>query len=638
MFDFFRKGVASMFAGVLLALLIASFALWGIGDPLSTIGANDVAEIGDEKVNTVDFARAFESEFETTRQQFGESLTKELAIQIGLGERTLTQLVSRRAYDAEAKNLGIRITDDELRAYIFAIGGFQGVDGKFDKDLFKFIAERQGYSVSEFEELLRRDLVRGQLVNALVNNIKAPTIATATVNKYMTELRTAEILTIPASTITGFDDPTNEELVEYYTENPATYMAPEYRDISYIEVSPNDFTDEVSVAEEDIIGLYESRIDEYTKEEERSFIQMLLDEKEQADTAYRELEAGKSFEEVILEKTGSPADENLFEAQARSTFIDTYGEDAAEQVFSFALNGYTAPIETAFGWYIFKVSDIMQGSVTNFEDVKEDIAKEFKLDKALTRLYEVTNRIDEEIAAGATVVEIADNLRLTLKQVKNITENGITPDGSVGENLPLIVDFLTNAFQGSIGDDPELIEDLANKFYVFHVDNIIESKLRDYDEVKDTVLTNWLQNKRATLASEIAQKITSEYTADKTLTDYKDLATGSVINEVSLTRNDRNGTVSANIQQSIFEQNIGSVAQINAADGDGYVLVLVKSRAFNEGGEDNDLTEITNNITNMYQSDVMGIYMNYLYETLPVTVNQTTAQQVLNSIATPLEP
>jgi hypothetical protein len=40
----------------------------------------------------------------------------------------------------------------------------------------------------------------------------------------------------------------------------------------------------------------------------------------------------------------------------------------------------------------------------------------------------------------------------------------------------------------------------------------------------------------------------------------------------------------------------------------------------------------------MYQSDVMGIYMNYLYETLPVTVNQTTAQQVLNSIATPLEP
>ena len=35
MLDFFRKGTSSLFAGVLLALLIASFALWGIGDPLA---------------------------------------------------------------------------------------------------------------------------------------------------------------------------------------------------------------------------------------------------------------------------------------------------------------------------------------------------------------------------------------------------------------------------------------------------------------------------------------------------------------------------------------------------------------------------------------------------------------------------
>ena len=44
--------MGSIFAGGLLAMLIASFVLWGVGDPLSTLGSDDIAEVGDEKITS----------------------------------------------------------------------------------------------------------------------------------------------------------------------------------------------------------------------------------------------------------------------------------------------------------------------------------------------------------------------------------------------------------------------------------------------------------------------------------------------------------------------------------------------------------------------------------------------------------
>ena len=174
MFEFFRKGVASMFAGVLLALLIASFALWGIGDPMSTLGANDIAEVGDEKITPADYARAFDSEFQQAQQRFGQSFTRDVAVQFGFGNQVLTRIVELKAYDVEAKNLGLRTTDQELRDYIMQIPAFQNPDGTFNRAVFEQIANMQGRGIKEFEDLMRADLVRTQLINGVLNNINNP--------------------------------------------------------------------------------------------------------------------------------------------------------------------------------------------------------------------------------------------------------------------------------------------------------------------------------------------------------------------------------------------------------------------------------------------------------------------------------
>tara|TARA_R110002073_G_scaffold230319_5_gene391325 strand:+ start:1271 stop:3196 length:1926 start_codon:yes stop_codon:yes gene_type:complete len=641
MFDFFRKGMGSMFAGGLLAILIVSFALWGIGDPLSTLGSSEIAEVGDEKLTPYDLERAFESEYLAIQQQAGDSLTKELAIQIGLGSQAVAKLVERKAYDVETANLGLRTSDEELREYIYGIPSFQDETGEFNRSYFDQFTRSQGYSTKDFEALLREEMARAKLIEGLLANIIAPDITASTLSKYASEKRTFEILAIPASVMTGIGEVNDELLKTYYDENPANYMAPEYRDISYFEISAAAIAATIEVSEEEALASYESRISEFTKEEERGFVQMLFDDQETADAAYADLEGGKSFAEVIVDRTGDTEEDATFDAQPRAEFADTYGEDAANLLYQAALDGYTAPIETGFGVYIFKVASIETGSSEDFETVRETVISDLKMDRAIDGLFDIRNVIDDELAAGSPIDTIATAIDAPLKTVSNVSIEGMTPDGTASTELPLIVEFLDYGFRNNIGDELELYEGISNKFYMLSVDNIIDSTLRDFEDVREAVNEDWAQSRRETLASELATRITDEYaeveSADKTLADYQGLLSQLTVNEVTVGRANDDNAVSAEIHTSIFAQDIGSIEMIPASNGDGYVLIRVKGREFADDVEESAINDTKIQIQRSYQNDLMGAYITHLYEALPVVVNDANVQATLNAIATPAQ-
>lgn len=641
MFDLFRKGAGSVIAGVLLTLLIFSFALWGIGDPLSTLGGSDIAEVGDEKVTPNELARTFDADFRQLQQRAGDSLTKELAAQI-IGPQSVAKLVERKAYDVEVANLGLRAADEELRDYIFGIPTFQNADGTFNRSFFDQVALAQGYSSKEFESVIETDLVRLQLVTALMNNVQSPDISTNTLTKYVTEERVSEILSIPASSMTSIGEVNDEVLNTFYNENSGSYMAAEYRDVSYFKISASEYADQIEISDEQALEYYDARIADFTQEEERSFVQMLLDDQEAADIAFGELESGKSFDEVIEDKTGETSEDATFELQARVDFVELYGEDAADSLFALNQDGYTNPIESGFGVYIFKVTEIKEGSSESFESVKDRIIQDLQAEQSIDQLFAVRDTIDDELAAGAILAEIGEVISAEVKTVSNVSIEGMTPDGTVSDGLPLIVEFLDRAFQNEVGGQLELYEGISNKFYMISVDDIIPAVLRPLDEVKEQVNLDWAQSRRETLASELATKITEDFSAtenaEKSLSDFQDvLSSDLTVNEVTVDRANGENAVAANIHTSIFSQDIGSIEMIPAANGDGFVLVRVQGRTFNEEVNEEALTQTQEQIKSTYQNDLMGAYIVHLYDALPVVINDNNVQAVFSQIAAPVE-
>lgn len=641
MLELFRKGVGSWFAAILLGVLIMSFALWGIGDPLSTLGSNEIAEVGDEKLSPFDLQRSFEREYNNLAQQAGDSVSRELAVQF-IGPQTASKIIRQKAQEVETANLGIRASDLELGNYILSIPAFQDETGNFNRSYFENIARLQGYSTRELEGLLRVELVSNKLIEAIVNNIQAPDITADTLTKYASEERTSEILAIPASDMTGFGEVTDELLTAYYEENPDNYMAPEYRDVSYFEISATDLSNSVEISEEEVRAAYDASIMEYTQAEQRGYIQMLLDDQATADTAYAELESGNSFEQVLMDRTGASAEDSSFEAQTYQEFSELYGEDAANLLFDAEEDGYTQPIEAGFGVYIFKVNGITSGSVQSYESVQDQIAADLKLNEAINRLFDLRNLIDDELAAGSAIETIAEVANTPLKKVSNVNIEGTTPDGSASTELPLIVEFLDFAFQAEIGGELELHEGISNKFYMLSVDNIIESTLSNFEDVKEQVATDWEQNRRDELAEELAQRIITEYSAsenaDKALADYQDIVGSNfTVSEVSVGRGNQENLVSSEIHGSIFAQNIGDIEMIPAASGDGYILIRVKGRNFEQNVEDEAIANTKQQIENVYANDLMGAYYTYLYDSLPVVINEDNIQATFDQIVEPAQ-
>ena len=640
MFDFFRKGMGSIFAGGLLAMLIASFVLWGVGDPLSTLGSDDIAEVGDEKITPFDLERAFESEYLRIQQQAGDSLTRELAIQVGIGSQAIAKLVELKAYDVETSNLGLRTSDEDLRDYIYNIQTFQDVTGQFNRSYFDQYTRSQGYTTKDFEALLREEMARASLIESLIGNVISSDIATTTLTKYASEERTSEILAIPASLMTGIGEVNDEILKTYFEENKLNYMSPEYRDISYFEVSAATVASTISIGNEEVIANYESRISEFTREEERSFVQMFFDDLEMANKAYTDLENGKSFSEVIVDRTGDTQDEATFDPMPKNEITDNYGEEITTLIYNASLNGYTEPINTDFGVYIFKIISIKPGSSQTVEDVREIIVNDLKMERAIDTLFDIRNLIDDELAAGSPINIVAEAAGVPLKTVSNFNIEGMTPDGSASTELPLIVDFIDYSFRNNIGEELELYEGVSNKFYMLSVDNIIVSNLQDFVDVRDTVDEDWSQFRRETLASELASRISSEYETaeniDKTLAEYEGLLSQLTVNEVIVSRANDN-VVSSEIHSSIFSQDVGSIKVIPASNGDGSVIIRVKDRTFGINVDESVLIDTKAQIQRSYQNDLMQSYITHLYETLPVIVKEGNVQATLNAIAAPAQ-
>ena len=69
MLDTIRNTAKSWVAGIFVALLVLSFAIWGVGDIFRGGGTQNVAEIGDEAITVKEFENEFDRLVQRLRVQ-----------------------------------------------------------------------------------------------------------------------------------------------------------------------------------------------------------------------------------------------------------------------------------------------------------------------------------------------------------------------------------------------------------------------------------------------------------------------------------------------------------------------------------------------------------------------------------------
>lgn len=501
MLQFIRSKVTSIFVKILFVLLIASFAVWGIGDTIFGNPAGRAAvEVDDDvRVTAVEAA----GEFDRARRRLGVPLTVDQAIQLGLLDQTLQNLTVESLMVAATNRLGLSASDGQVVELIRQ--QFRDSLGQFDRTAYQTYLASNGWTEEDFVARARRDLARNQLIGAVatVGENTVPEVLVRTLHDYREERRVADAVRIDASALPAPALPDDAALRAYFDANKESYETPEYRGVSWIEISPQSVAETIEIPEEELRAAFEERRDSYGTRGSRTVDQVLLPDREAARAAYDRILAGEDFAAVAEDMTGMTAAELDLGTVSR---VDL-PEGTADGVFAVTEpGGVTEPLESDFGWHLFRIRDAEVGEPATFENVRDDLRRDLALDRAYDEVFERSNALEDELAGGSTLEEAAQALGLPVNQIPFIARDGSQPSGGIVTTVPG-EPFLATAFDIQTGEVSQLDETRDGTFFILRVDGVEPPRIPELGQIRPRVIADWVLEQRLEAAEDMADSI-----------------------------------------------------------------------------------------------------------------------------------
>lgn len=615
-----RTKTASWTVKLLFALLVLSFAVWGIEDVFRGGSTSDIViKVEDIEIPARQVNERLQSEISTLRQRFGQSLTTEQARQLGLLNTVIDSMATDAVFLAFARDRGIVVTDAMVRAAIAEEPAFRGPDGAFSRDQFVAALRSVGMTEEGYVQTMRRELMRQNVINATLASASAPDILVDRLYRHRAERRVADLLFVANSAMQDVAQPTEVELVEYHKANERRYLAPEYRSVSFVTLKAEALAAEILIPDEELRREYESRAASYTTPETRDLSQMLFADEDKARQAATALAAGQDFAAVAQELAGMGPGDLTLSGVSSGDLVGSL--DAA--VFALPEGGVTEPLNSPFGWHIFRVDAIRPATTRGFDEVREDLRAEMAQESALDQLFEMANRLEDGLASGATMEETAQALNAPMRRLENITRAGKTLDGAELTDLPARERFLETAFRTAQGEQSDTIEGQDGSFTVLRVDSVTEPAVRPFESVRDQVREDMLAERRAEAAKQKADALAEQV---KGGTAIAEVASAASISSATTAPFTRDGQGLENLPRSIasaaFRLATGAVQVVGAQDGQ-YVLVLKEIRPADPSqAEEGALEQLRQSLSQGMGNDFYASLTASLRQAYPVKIDQ----------------
>ncbi len=608
----------------LFGMLIASFAVWGIGDIFRTPAQiRAVAEVGEQPIHQRDYARALKREINRVGRRFGAQLEIDQARALGIPDQVLSQMIGRALFDQKAAGLALLVTDAQVRRLVHREPAFQNSLGEFDRNRFDQQLRAMGMGEGEYIETLRRDITRQQIAGAVSEAAAAPRQLAEALYRYREERRVARVLVVPNDSITDLPTPDPAALEAFHTEFSDRFMAPERRGVTLIQLRVADLAAEVTVSETRLREEFEARFEDLVTPERRTIEQIVLGDEETAREAETRLNGGAGFATVARELTGAdPVGLGALEKEDLPM-------ELADAAFSIEVETASAPLESPLGWHILRVLKVEPAKEPIFADVREQLARDIAMDLAVESRDSIANQLDDELAAGATIEEAGRSLGLALRYIDAIDRRGKTPAGEPVEDLPPDR-FLAVAFETAAGTESLLTESGGGDYFILRVDAVTPAQLRPLDQVREQVIELWRAAQRAKLAREKAEALAERAKVGNELETLAAEAGLVVSTTAPITRFETAParTPSPALASKLFRIQPGEVTTATAPEGH-IVAKLIEIQPADPAANADDVAAVKDGLTGALQGDLLEQFVTTLRAEYGVTVNERMIEDLL---------
>ena len=378
----FAKASKNILIKVLVIIIIAVFALWGIGDLFSSGKNNVVAEIGNENIYTQDFNQELRNEL---RNQNISNIQE--AIKNNFHYQVLNKLVSSKIIEIYSRENNIFVSEKTLANFIKQIPEFQ-TNKEFSRIKYEKYLLENGLTANTFEQNFKQSLLKKIIIDSFTGGLKSTSYHETVVHKYVTKEIGIQYLEL--NQIIKNINFTELEIKTYYDENKSNLLSDEYREFEFLVLDVNNlgegnndlFFKKISEIENNIL-------------ENKNFLEIAEKYNLNNKNAFTINKSGY----LINSEKSADLDQKII-----------------EKLFNLNDNFKTDLVETKGKFYLLTLKKIIPPkSLLLNEKTKKFIINDMKLKKLSEKIKSINNEIKE--AKKDLFEEIQKKENLTLKEI-----------------------------------------------------------------------------------------------------------------------------------------------------------------------------------------------------------------------------
>lgn len=524
MLKVFRDNLKSLawILWVVIALFVLGLAV-EFGGNLRNQGQDaPAATVGGMTVTRSEFQRAYQNLAGIYRQVYGDQLNPEIEKQIYM--QALNRTVNQKILLAEARRLGLTVSDAELAARILEIPGLKDDKGRFigEQQYRQLLAQNQ-IKVADFERELREELLMKKLTDTLSATLYVTEDEVQRSYRDQVERAKIRYLQLPRARFAAQVQASPAEVEAYFKAHQAELRLPEQRDVAYLLVDGARVAEQVNPTEAELRSWYDAHKADFTQEEQVRARHILVQTSDERDDA-----AALARAQQAKSRIAGGAD---FAAVARELSDDTATKATGGDLGYFGRSGYApefvaaafgaqpgqvvGPVKTEVGYEVLEVTDKRTGGTQPFEAVAAQIRARVAAEQAQQRVEAKAKELAASL--GKNKPGGADGLR-ALAQPPVVTFNETGPIGA-GDNVPNIgpgTAFSTTAFAMKKGEVSQPVQVPAG-WAVLYVKDVKEPRAPTLAEVEPRVREAVSRQKLQQLTMQRLEEAKRQIAGGKTL-------------------------------------------------------------------------------------------------------------------------
>ncbi|MEL6487722.1 MAG: peptidyl-prolyl cis-trans isomerase, partial [Pseudomonadota bacterium] len=551
--------------------------------------------------------------------------------QDGLDE-VLSQMIDRYVVGAYAEMLGLRAGENLVNSEIIQIPAFRGVNGEFDQATYEAALANQRIP----ESVLRRDLADGLLAQQiLLPAIASPQVSEKITRQYASlffERRSGSIALVPSVLYSSDEEPTDEAVQAYYTENRETYVLPERRTLRFSVFNADNLNTDVTPSAEEIAARYEENKAQYAARETRDVTLFTVPTQEGAQALVDQIRAGKSLEAAARDAEFSATQ---IVGRDQEQFASSASYAAAQAVFAGEEGQVVDPAEGALGWYVARVDKVTRIPERTLAEVTGEITETLTAQKREAALSDLSARIEEQVDEGTSLTEIADAFELTLEESPSLLSDGRVFGDPRSPSNPALRPIMDTAF--ALDESEPQLDVLVpgSQFLVYEVASITESAAPPLAEIKERVAADLTLFNASGKAKEAAQRLLDKVRKGESMAD------AVAAEDIDLPPPDPVSLARAELQQIaargnpppalvlMFSMSAGSVKLLEAPGNQGWILIDLDEVASGDLPEDDSFIESQR----QQLAELMGEeYSDQIRKAMRATVGVETNEDALAAV------